>query len=514
MTFAELDELPDTAGDDDSVFVEATPLLRAATAGSEGFKDRPKLRESLTGVHYMKDSSAKAVLDPVTLLSPDDKQAETQYLERLKEIRATSAVGQSRARVRENSQNDGSMLEEEADMRAAVCAELHELPSVPHPPSRSVRVTTLQNLTSPKVRDFVARLPFLLRLLLAPLSYLHTISISSITAGGSGRWLSELLSQNVFKHYTDSSAEIRRLEAKVSAWLEKANFCGQLTNITGLGQVPLGTDMDISVSLKFKDIIAYRTLPETSTTNQVIRLGGADATFTVPVYFLPHHEHIVPPRPTQKDEQDLKAEIQDAEGKPNTIHAQRELEKAQKDESGITITAHGSLPACFDQSLLNFIAAIVKVTKIIELEKVVDEVELQNGQSEDVETPISPECPQRSFTVDSETLSIKSAPGSPKKNARFKDVARKIQHNMKETTATTGQSIKEFAKDLHQTTRDGMKKAVVVGVINDGWIAKMVGKVAAKLEQAEGSLGYSGTIPVPLEPYRLGADQLPTKLLP
>ena len=58
-----------------------------------------------------------------------------------------------------------------------------------------------------------------------------------------------------------------------------------------------------------------------------------------------------------------------------------------------------------------------------------------------------------------------------------------------------------------------MKKVVVGGMINDRWIAKIVGKIAAKLEQAQGDLGYSGSIHIPLAPYRGSAD-LQTKLLP
>ena len=87
MTFGDLgDDVNEVA--DESVFLGDTPLLRAATAGSKGFKDRPKLRESLTGVTWMKDSSAKDSLGSVKTLSPDDKLAEKQYFE------VTSAITQ------------------------------------------------------------------------------------------------------------------------------------------------------------------------------------------------------------------------------------------------------------------------------------------------------------------------------------------------------------------------------------------------------------------------------------
>ena len=51
--------------------------------------------------------------------------------------------------------------------------------------------------------------------------------------------------------------------------------------------------------------------------------------------------------------------------------------------------------------------------------------------------------------------------------------------------------------------KDGMKKTMVDGIVNDKLIARLVGKVTAKLEKSVGEAGYSGNIPVALEPYRL-----------
>ena len=51
------------------------------------------------------------------------------------------------------------------------------------------------------------------------------------------------------------------------------------------------------------------------------------------------------------------------------------------------------------------------------------------------------------------------------------------------------EKIKEAASDLRQSTRDGLKKAAVNTLVNDRWIAKLVGKVAATLEHAQGDIG-------------------------
>lgn len=493
MTFADIDDTTDETDDDGSIFINDTPLLRAATAGSEGFKDRPKLRESLTGT-YVKDTSAKDGFDSITKLSPDDETADRQYRDMLNEIHMSSAVYQSRARVRKNFKTvHGFKIEDEKDLRAAVCAEMHELPSVPHPPTRSVKVTTLQNLSHPAMRKFMHRLPFLLRLLLAPLSYFHPINISSISAAGSGKWLKALLKQHMFKEYAANNAELRRLDRKLSAWLADANFCVQLTDILGQGQVSLSTAFDIVAYLKINDIMAYRTVPESAIITQAVRLGGADATFTIPSFLLPHHEHLLPPKPTVEDEEAVAEEIETADGKPKMVQAEKTLEHLQKDETTVTMSVHGSLPAVLDQSLLTFVAALVKATKVIEMEKEVDDVD------SDRELTLSP------------TASIDGGLESPTKTAAFNAFTRKTLQGLKEISTKEG--IRDRARSLHQATRDGMKKAVVAGMVNDQWIAKMVGKVAAKLEQVQGEVGWTGDIPVPLAPYRPEAN-LQSKLLP
>jgi hypothetical protein len=62
---------------------------------------------------------------------------------------------------------------------------------------------------------------------------------------------------------------------------------------------------------------------------------------------------------------------------------------------------------------------------------------------------------------------------------------------------------RDFTKSLKQGMKDSMKKAVVDGIVNDRWIAKMVGKITKKLETAQGEVGWAGDIPVKLGIYRL-----------
>ncbi|KAK5098512.1 hypothetical protein LTR70_002725 [Exophiala xenobiotica] len=522
MTFADLEE--DQL--DEHNFFNETPLLRAATAGLEGTKDRPKLQENLVGGTYIKDSPATTLLDNIQTLSPDNQVAEKQYMDILTNIRTSSAIYQGRARARQTRKAASVTIEDEKEMRAAVCAELHHLPSVPHPPQRSVKVTTLQKLSTPGVRRFMHRLPFLLRLLIGPLGYFHPLTIASINAAGSGQWLKELLQAEVFKSYGDHSAEVRRLQRRISTWLADANFCLQMTDIDGLAQVPVTTNFDVVAYLHFADIMAYRALPQSGELKQVVRLGGADATFTIPVYLLPHHEHILPPRPTPVDEMQLKEEVKEADGIPKAVQAERELERLKKDETTINMSVHASLPATFDQSLLAFVAALVKATKIIELDREVEKLDPDKV----AETPELLSHTPRSMSVTSvdTTDSIESLPRRVQtditptsKSNRFKAFTKNLQQNLRDasiqvTDTYSKENMREFVRDVQQQTRDGMKKTVVASMVNDRWIAKMVGKIAANLEKAQGDLGYTGAIPIPLEPYRPGphGDGMLSKLLP
>lgn len=514
MTFSEVEEAVDDAASETSVFIDDTPLLRAASVGAASFKDRPKLRESLAGGSFMEDSSAKDGMGGVETLSPDDELARKEYEELMTEIRTSSAIYQCRAQVRKNVKNgtNGFLLNSEKDLRAAVGAELHALPSISHPPHRSVRVTTLQHLSSPATKRFMHRLPFLLRALLAPLSYFHPVYIESINAAGSGQWVSELLQEKVFKKHTENNAELRRLWRRLSAWLGGANFCLELSDIEGIAAVPLNTGPDsfIHTALKFQDVVAFRTAPQTGTVAPVVRLGGAHATFSIPSYLLPHHEHLIPPKPTSEDEFEMQVKVEEADGAPKTIQAERDLETLKKDESAVKMSVHGSFPASCDQSLLNFIAALVKATKLIEFEKEVDETvhDTTDENTPPLSPPYSPDF--QDSTADGvnggEKLSFKDIAG-------FKATARNIRHNLKQGSIDLKEDIKSIAKDLNTNTRDGMKKAMVGGLVNDRWIAKIVGRTAAMLQKAQGDVGYSGDIPIPLAPYR-GEEGLESKLLP
>lgn len=487
MTFNKLEGSSKDA-DGDAVFVEDTPLLKAASregdrrsiaestenllspdrAAGAGPK-RPsmvKMTSRMTDGRPPESGSARASYQSMKKLSLDNDLASTNYRDILEHIQDTNAIQEARKFVKSTTD-----LVDENDLRAAICSFIQQTPSVPHPPRLSVKVTTLQNLSPPKVRRFMHRLPFLLRLLLNPLSYFHPVTISSINASASGKWIEYMLVEQVFKDYAESSSELRNIKKRIADWLRGANFIVELGAIAGLAHVPLLPTYDITTELAVESVLAYRTLPSELDLQcqQVISLGGADARFLIPSFLLPHHDHLLPPRPQAREEQ-FEVTVEEAGNKSKEIQAQRALEQVRNDEANVKISVHARLPALLDQSLLDFIAALVKASKIAEFERLADERE----------------------------------------EAAAEDEGESASERERER-----RSIREISAALKGRVKESMKRTLVDSVVSDRWIAKMVGRITKKLEGAMGEAGYSGDIPVKLEVYRTGeSEREGEKLLP
>lgn len=332
MTFGGLEGKSKDA-DGDAVFIEDTPLLKAATRegdrrrlgsidsgvnmdGSSGGKPPPhtahmddsrtkKMTTEMTEGARPKNSTLKDSFTDVERFCLDNEEASGRYHATLEFIQHTNMIHEAREHV-ENLNREAKELDDEkgfdalndGTLRAAICSQVHQKASVPHPPQKSIKVTTIQNLLPPYIRGILHRLPMLLRLLLNPLSYFHPVHISSITATASGRWIDSILTQKLFQDYAVRDSEVRSLQSQVSHWLSDANFAIGLAGITGLAQVPFLPTYDIICQLAFEDIMAHRAEPLQLSLKEVVRLGGADARFQIPSFLLPHHEHLLPPIPS------------------------------------------------------------------------------------------------------------------------------------------------------------------------------------------------------------------------
>lgn len=438
----------------------------------------------------------ESALQSVTM---SDDSAKEQYEAALEQIHKTSLITKSRNKIAaqlddreafEDSASDPTIdRNNDKHMRAAICVRLHNKPSIPHPPQKSIAVSTLRNQSSPATRRFLHRLPMLLRLLLNPLSYFHPIKIASVTAGGSGRYIQHVLSTYVFKHYSDKNADIRRLEVRVNKWLADANFVLQLDAMAVLAHVPFLTTYDIDARLTIADFIVYRVLQEGGSVAQVIRLRGADASVTIPSFLLPHHEHLLPAVPTAEDIAQKEKEADQADGVPDAVEAAVELEQTLKDEVNIKVSARARLPAVFDQQLLDFVAALVKATKFIEIEKSLE------GRN--------------SIPTDDPAVAVPSSAASDAASDEDEADAESVT-SVTSTKSPRWSDFKVSVKALNKKAATGMEKTwrrgIVGGMANDRWIAKLVGKVTRLLETVRGDVGYSVDVPVPLAPYRAAAE--------
>ena len=405
-------------------------------------------------------SAANEVLQPIRemkSLSAEDSHAD-EFRTMLENIKKTGVVERCRLSVLETvakreKEHDGELIHvnKAKELRAAICSRMQVEQTVPHPPSQSIKVSTLQHMLPPRIDELLCRSPLLLRLLLNPIAYLHPVKISSISAAGSGQHIVKMLDQHLFKGYDKDDRELHKIHKRIMGWLSEANFVLELVDISGVASVPLITSYDIIAMLQVGDIIASRILDQKEDIEQVCRFGGGDASFQIPSYLLPHHEHLLPPKATREEEDRLQKSVDAAEDKLDKVLAERSLEEAEKDETNVKMSAHVSLPVAFSQDVLDFIAALVKASKIVEIEQEIhDEKEHHHG-------------------------------------------------------------IQAFGRGVKET----IKKTTVESIVNDSWIAKMVGKVTKKLEESKGDVGYSGTIPVQLKKYRLPeGDVQNNKILP
>ncbi|KAF1920223.1 hypothetical protein BDU57DRAFT_534022 [Ampelomyces quisqualis] len=502
---------PEPTSDDDTFVASDTAILRAASVALDGtYPRRVSMVRKMTAEQQPSDAEdTESAFATVKKVSPGEKDANKKYKELVKNIHDTSVITNAKRALREavmDEEKESKLdLDNMDDFRAAICAHIHDSPSIPHPPKKSIRVSTLRKTDYPNVKAFLHRLPFLYRLMLSPLCYFHPVKFKSITAAGSGKWFVSLMRQYLFKHYTGQDSEIRRLEARISAWCSDANFAVELGPVAGEASFPINTNYSIQCHLKMTDVMAYRALPDAVELKQVVRLGGADAVLTIPTFLFPHHEHIFPAKSTEFQLMEMEEAIKLIAGTPKAVQALKDFEKLKKDEASMHVSAHAHLPAQFHQDLLNFVAAIVKATKVIESDKsfeeakVVRELKRVSAMSEagsDADSVASIDTANTANTNDSTMTNstINSDKG-------FKNFLRKVDTGF---------------KDASVKTMVGMRKAgvnTVSAMANDRWIASLVGKVTRKLENAQGEVGYSGDVPIPLAKYRVRHESQ-TKILP
>ena len=136
--------------DGDAVFVEDTPLLKAASRkGSLKVRSATKMTKEMTDGNAPDDASIGSGLDSMEKLPLGNEEAAGRYRSALQLIEETSSVQEARAHIQKLRNTANGYSEKDCDsidanaLRAAICSELHQKPSVPHPPRRSIKVTKI-----------------------------------------------------------------------------------------------------------------------------------------------------------------------------------------------------------------------------------------------------------------------------------------------------------------------------------------------------------------------------------
>ena len=395
-----------------------------------------------------------------TAMTSADSIAQSHYDNIRREIRITSPVHQSLEQAGGAPSDQATPLAWQKT-RAATCEILEHVLSVPHRPRRCIKVSTILNLIPTWARRVLARMPFLLRLILMPLSYLHPIKMASTAMSASGSWLANVMQDSIYSHYAEDRDDIKQLQQMVSDWLTNATFCLDLANIQGLARVSLRAPQDITSSWSCASSAVMRIEPDTNVVAPALRIEGADATCTIPSYLLPYHEHLMPPQPSGKAGCNQGEAVEKSPGQSQEMSA-ADNAACEADTAAIELSTHLSFPAILDSAMVDFFGDLVESTIVMEIE----DVEAGDDQS----------SPTNESTLG---------------RARTK--------------------VADHAHDMRKSIKKGMKKAAF-SARNDDRIPSIVRKLAEQLESLHGDVGYSGSITIPLGSFR-GSVPLPSKLL-
>lgn len=149
MTFKDVPQFPNKRDmSKDSFIAKDTLLLKAAyTSAKEGF----------SGIHDEFDEVIQEPQDSdqlVRKLSPDEEKArkEVQTLKQHILNTSTSHIAGAMLRRIAKERDIGDVLDSENNFRAAICAHIHDQPTVAHPPTKSIRLTTLSHNNHPNFK--------------------------------------------------------------------------------------------------------------------------------------------------------------------------------------------------------------------------------------------------------------------------------------------------------------------------------------------------------------------------
>ncbi|KAK6354011.1 hypothetical protein TWF730_008431 [Orbilia blumenaviensis] len=464
----------------------------------------------------------KDVTDTKYLDEEDESYAIQEYSRRLNHIHENTAIHTARKRLLSLPDDKYSRLTVK-EKKAMIASALQTSASITHPPTWSIAVSHLKARTPAWVHEFNNRFPVVQRTMLNAIAHLHPVKCNGVIGNLAGLFASGMLERAVFKHYKNENKEISRLASRVQTWLETGNFVVQFSKINGVAQVPSTVSYDILASIKTSTVQVFKVLvaPEISDPlldeddaisvesatsmvsnnsgksgvsftikdkagikqeedkgiSEVARINGLSGTVEVPSLLLPHHEYLFPPPPASKGnggrdlarveedvtvfgEEDDRLEdgvlTDDFDGRKTPAGV---TDGEGKDEVYVIATVLASLPAQFNSTILHFATALLKASKLIEIEKGVSFLGKDNSHG-----------------MDGEEDDDRNTSATPTRSRSISRMGNKISKAMKRT---------------------------FTGAVDDAWIARLVGRLVGKIEGLRGEVGYKMPIPVDLGPRRL-----------
>ncbi|KAK6335055.1 hypothetical protein TWF718_010497 [Orbilia javanica] len=461
-------------------------------------------------------------------LDEDESHVIQTYAKRLQYIHENTAINAARRRLLALADDKYSRLTVK-QKKAMIASELQTAASITHPPTWSIAVSQLAAHIPAWVHKFNNRFPVILRTVLNIIAHLHPVKCNGVIGNVTGLFASGMLEQVVFKHYKNENKEISKLASRVQTWLETGNFVVQVSKINGVAQVPTIVSYNILASIKTSTVQVFKVLvapeipdslldiddtvsiesvasnisniseksgvsftikdkvgikkEEDKGISEVVRINGVSGTVEVPTMLLPHHEYLFPPPLASKGssagilakveedvtvfgEEDDRLEedvLVDAFDGRETAAGATDTES--KDEVFVIATILASLPAQFNSTTLHFVTALLKASKLIEIERrSLFGRENCNG------------------TYGSEEEEGGSGAATPTRSRSLSRVG---------TRRRMGNKVSK------------VMKRKLAGALDDAWIARLLGKLVGRAEGLKGEVGYKMPIPVDLGPRRL-----------
>lgn len=149
MTFKDVQQFPNQRDMSKDTFVARdTPILKAAYASAKN------------GFSEIQEELGDAVEAPrqddqlVRKLSPDEEKARIEVDKFTRHIlrTSTSHIAQEMLKRSAKERDIDGVLDSDNNLRAAICAQIHDQPTVMHPPTKSIRLTTLSHNNHPKIK--------------------------------------------------------------------------------------------------------------------------------------------------------------------------------------------------------------------------------------------------------------------------------------------------------------------------------------------------------------------------